>query len=74
MPDNRDFRVKVDLNFDPADEGVARGLYLHAVNQIAKAININGEGITKENGYVSLERCGHRLGETCEEIERREVP
>lgn len=70
---DRDFRIRIDLNFDSANERVARGLYRHAVAQIAKAINVNGIDITKEVGYVSLERCGHRLKLPCDEIERQEV-
>lgn len=75
MPtDNRDFRVRIDLDFDPANEGVARGLFNHAVAQIAKAVNINPGSDSQEIGYVSLERCGHRIGEPCEVTEREEVP
>lgn len=74
MANPRDFRVVIDLNFDPSDEGVARALYNHAVNQMAKAVNPNGPESVLETGYVSLVRCGHRIGESCEEIEREEVP
>lgn len=75
MPeDNRDFRVRIDLNFDPANKGVARGLYRRALAQMAKAVNINPNLPNEEIGYVSLERCGHRLGLECSEIEREEVP
>lgn len=74
MPDTRDFRVRVDLCFDPVDEGVARGLYNHAVNQMAKAININPGTDWAEIGYVSLSRCGHRIEKPCEVIEKKEVP
>lgn len=71
--ENRDFRVRIDLSFDPADEGVARGLFNHAVNQMAKALNPDGPESVQEISYVSLERCGHRIGESCTEIEREEV-
>lgn len=73
MADSRDFRVRIDLNFDPADEGIARGIYNHCKNQTTKAVNINGVNTIEEVGYVSLERCGHRIGESCEEIEREET-
>ncbi|KKM86237.1 hypothetical protein LCGC14_1281080 [marine sediment metagenome] len=69
----KDFRVRVDLTFDPADEGVARGLYNHAVNQMSKAVNIDGTRVPREVGKVTLSRCGHRIGESCEEIDREEV-
>ena len=69
----RDIRVRVDLTFDPVDEGVARGVYNHARGQMAKALNIQVDNIPPEISFVSLERCGHRIGESCDEIERIEV-
>ena len=74
MPDNRDFRVKVDLTFDSSNEGVARGLFNHAVAQIAKAVNIHPGNDWQEIGFVELERCGHRIAESCSIIEKKEVP
>lgn len=74
MPDNRDFRVRINLTFDPADEGVARGIYNHCKNQMSKAVNISVDAIPDEISFVSLELCGHRLGVECEEIAREEIP
>lgn len=73
MP-KKDFRVKIDLNFAPADEGVARGLYNHVKGQLAKAKPINPPDGTPELTYIELQHCGHNIGEGCEEIEREEVP
>lgn len=73
MIDSRDFRVRIDLTFGPADEGVARGLFNHAVNQMDKAVNINPGKDWEEISYVEIERDGHRIGEECTKIEREEV-
>lgn len=72
MADKRDFRIRCDLTFPPSEEGVARGLINHLWNQMDKAININPGRANEELGYASLERCGHRIGKTCEIIERFE--
>lgn len=74
MPDNRDFRIIVDLTFDSTKKGVARGLYNHAKAQVAKAININPGSVWEEIGYVELHRCGHGTGKDCTLIEKEEVP
>ena len=70
----RDYRVRVDITFAPDDEGAARGLYNHCKNQLSKGVNIDGAGSIGETSFISLERCGHRIGESCEEIEREELP
>lgn len=69
----RDFRIRCNLTFPPEEEGVARGLINHLWNQINKAVNINPGEDNEEIGYCSLERCGHRIGETCELIENHNV-
>lgn len=69
----RDFRIRCDLVFPSEEEGTARGLINHLWNQTGKAVNINPGTDLAEIGYVSLERCGHRIGEACEVIERYEV-
>ena len=73
MPDNRDFRVRCDLNFPPEEEGVARGLINHLWNQTGKAVNINPDADNAEMGYATLERCGHRTNQSCEIIENHDV-
>lgn len=74
MADNRDWRVRIDLNFPPEDEGVARGVFNHAKNQMDKAVPIFGPDITYEATYIELERDGHRTHEPCEILEKEEVP
>jgi len=70
--DNRDYRIRIDITFDPSDVGVANGLYNHCRNQLNKAINIDVNNIPPEVSFVSLERCGHRIGESCTETKREE--
>ena len=73
MPNNRDFRVRPDLTFAPKDEGIARGLYRHAITQMERAININPNTAWIEKSHVSLIRSGHRIGQSCEELMREEI-
>lgn len=69
----KDFRVWVDLCFPPEQKGIAQGLINHLRTQIDKAVNINLGDPANEVGYIILERCGHRLGESCEVVEKYEV-
>ena len=71
--DNRDIRIRIDLTFPPDKEGIARGLFTHIKNRMDGAVNINPGGINEELGYVSLERCGHRIGEPCDLVEKHDV-
>lgn len=69
----RDFRIRCDLTFPHEEEGVARGLIQHLWNQIGKAVNIKSGESGEEIGYCSLERCGHRINQSCEIIENHNV-
>ena len=71
--DQRDFRIRCDFAFPPEEEGVARGLIQHLLNQISKAVRINPGQPNEERGYVSLERCGPRINQACEVIENHDV-
>lgn len=64
--------VKYDLAFPPEKQGMARGLFNHTKNIPAVPLPEGGaeEG---ETGYVSLERCGHRIKERCDLVERYDV-
>ncbi len=63
--------VEYDLAFPPDKQGVARGLFNHSKN--IPAIPLPNPSEDEETGFVSLDRCGHRVGESCELIERYEV-
>ncbi len=73
----KDDRIKIDLAFPPEirqqyPEKLVdlRDLLLQALN-VAVIIN---EGLdNEERGYISFERCGHRIGLPCEVIARYEV-
>ena len=64
--------VEYDLAFSPSNQGSAIGLFNHSKNfpGVSKLPNPD-EG--QETGFVSLERCGHRIGQGCDLIERYEV-
>ncbi len=75
--DNRDDRIRVDLPLPPEirqqhPEKLAelRDLLLQA---LAVAVVINEGQDNEERGFIEIERCGHRIGESCEKIARWEV-
>ena len=63
--------VEYDLAFPSDKQGMAIGLFNHSKN--IPAVKVPGVGENEETGFVSLERCGHRIHESCEVIERYEV-
>ena len=73
MADDRDLRVRLDLTFPPQFEGIARGIFTFAQQQIGKAVVINEGQDNEERGFVDFVRCGHRLGLPCDKLERQEV-
>ncbi len=62
--------VEYDLPFPPDKRGMAIGLFNQSKNTPAKKLSTS-EG---ETGFVSLERCGHRVKQRCDPIERYDVP
>ena len=63
--------VEFDLAFPPDKQGIARGLFNHSKNTPAVKLPNPTEG--QDTGSVSIERCGHRIKQGCEPIERYEV-
>ncbi|KKN22971.1 hypothetical protein LCGC14_0909740 [marine sediment metagenome] len=63
--------VDYDLAFPPDKQGVAIGLFNQTKN--IKAVKLPNAEEGEETGFVSLERCGHRIKESCEIIERYNV-
>ena len=73
MTTEKDFRIRIDLTFPPemiehADrlKDILSALYVHAVV-------INEDKLNAEPGFIDVERCGHRLGISCDRIARWEV-
>lgn len=64
--------VEYDLAFPPDEHGLAIGLFNQSKN--INAVKLPSAGEREETGYVSLERCGHRIEQSCELIERYDVP
>ncbi len=62
--------VTYDLAFPPNKQGIAMGLFNHTKNIKATKLPDTSED---ETGYVSIERCGHRVGQSCKLIERYDV-
>ena len=63
--------VEYDLAFPPDKQGMAKGLFNHTKN--IKAVPLPNPDEFQETGFVSLEKCGHRINQSCELIERYEV-
>ena len=78
MPkDNRDDRIKIDLALPPEIRIQYSDKLIELKNILLQAIEvavvINEGQFNEERGFISHERCGHRIGEPCEEIARWEV-
>ena len=59
--------VEANLNFPPENEDVSKGVFNHLKGVFDKAIPpINPLDIH----FISMERCGHRIKELCEVIEK----
>ncbi len=63
--------VQYDLAFPPDKRGIAIGLFNHTKN--IPAVKLPNVTEFDETGFVSLERCGHRIKQGCTLIERYEV-
>lgn len=66
--------VVFDLAFPPDKQGTANGLFNHTkttAENHAKPLPNADEG--EETGFVSIEKCGHRIRASCEPIERYNV-
>jgi hypothetical protein len=73
MADERDYRLRIDLCFPPEVKQYAEQIRNVLVQLYTHAVTIN-EGLgNQEIGFISLERDGHRLGLSCNEIARWEV-
>ena len=63
-----DWIVLYDLAFPPDRQGMAIGLFNHTKNILTE------QACPMRNPcFVSLERCGHRIAQACEIVERYEV-
>lgn len=50
--------VNIDLCFPPDMQEEAEGLYMHTMN------------VPFSSGYVEIHRCGHRINQSCDLIDR----
>jgi len=65
------YRVRLDFCFE--NEGVARGLYNHAVGLSDQVVSINEGEPNEEISFCDLEICRHDEGLPCEKLERVEI-
>ena len=73
MADERDYRLRVDLTFPPEVKQYAEQIRDVLVQLYAHAVVINEGGVNEEGGFIDIQRCGHRLGLSCDTIGRWEV-
>lgn len=73
MPDERDFRIRMDLNFPPEAINYADQIRDALAPFIQHGIVINEGKVNEERGFIEIERCGHRLEIDCEILARWEV-
>ena len=73
MPDERDFRIRMDLSFPPTAQSHAEQIRDLLLTLYSNVIIIQDETNVEERGYIDVERCGHNLDIGCETIARWEV-
>ena len=73
MADKRDFRLRVDLTFPPEVKQYAEQIRGVLVRLYTNAVIIHPGESNEENGFIDIERCGHRLDLACDKIARWEV-
>ncbi len=73
MADNRDFRVRMDITLPPQAANYADQIREALAPFLQHGIIISEDKDFEERGYIDIERCGHRIGESCEKIARWEV-
>ena len=71
--DKRDYRVRIDLCFPPEQKAKADQLRDLIEPFLTSAVLINENKMNEERGFLDVERCGHRIGVSCNKIERWEV-
>jgi len=62
------YDVSGDMNFPPENEGIARGVIDHIADVFGQAVII-----PDVTSFYELERCGHRIQEQCDIVERHVV-
>lgn len=73
MPDNRDFRIRMDLCLPSEAANHADQIRDALTPFLQNAVVIHEGEANEERGYVEVERCGHRIGQSCDKMARWEV-
>lgn len=72
MP-GKDFRIRMDMTLPPQAQSYADEIKDALAPFLQYGVVINEGQDNEERGYIEVERCGHRIGESCEVIARWEV-
>lgn len=73
MADERDFRIRMDITLPPQAQNYADQIRDALTPFLQYGVVIHPDEENEERGFVAVERCGHRIGESCEKIARWEV-
>lgn len=69
----RDFRIRMDITLPPEAATYADQIR-DALSPFLQHGVVIHEGLpNEERGFIDVERCGHRIDESCERIARWEV-
>ena len=69
MPEDlRDYRLRIDLTFPPEVKEYAEQIRDVLVQLYTHAVPINPDEPNEEQGFIEIERCGHRLKLPCDVI------
>ena len=72
MPE-KDYRIRMDITLPSNAKNYADQIKDALAPFIQYGVVINEGGTIEERGFIIVERCGHRIGESCEVIARWEV-
>ena len=69
----RDFRLRMDITIPSQAQNYIPQIRDALTPFLQYGVIINEGQDNEERGYISVERCGHRVGEPCEVLARWEV-
>jgi len=73
MADERDFRVRMDLCLPSEAINYADQIRYALTPFLHYGVVINEGKDNEERGFIEIERCGHRVEESCELMAKWEV-
>lgn len=70
---DKDLRIRMDITLPPEAAQYADELRSALIPFLRHGVVIHEGQENEERGFISVERCGHRVGQSCQEIARWEV-